>query len=194
MRRSSSCRALTFRGLTRRPVYTDMFDPQSALAEEHVELARAADVMLIAPASATTIARLAHGLADNMLALTALATTAPVVVAPAMDAQMWEHAATRANVATLRGRGVLFVGPEEGRLASGRMGAGRLASVDDIIGAVRVALGAKGDLAGTAHRRERRRHAGADRSRALRRQPLVGQDGLRASPRPRATAARSSRS
>ncbi len=140
--------ALTFRGLTRRPVYADMFDPQSTLAEEHVELARAADVMLIAPASATTIARLAHGLADNMLALTALATTAPVVVAPAMDAQMWEHAATRANVATLRGRGAVSVGPEEGRLASGRMGAGRLANADDIIGAVRVALGAKGALAG----------------------------------------------
>ena len=81
-------------------------------------------------------------------ALTALATTAPVLVAPAMDAQMWEHAATRANVATLRGRGVVFVGPEEGRLASGRMGAGRLANADDIIGAVRVALGAKGALAG----------------------------------------------
>ena len=140
--------ALTFRGLTRRPVYTDMFDPQSDLAEEHVELARAADVVLVAPASATTIARLAHGLADNMLALTALATTAPVVIAPAMDAQMWEHAATRANVATLRGRGVFFVGPDEGRLASGRMGAGRLSSADDIIGAVRVALGAKGALAG----------------------------------------------
>src|SRR5262245_58901487 len=114
--------ALTFRGLTRRAVYTNMFDPQSDLAEEHVELARDADVMLIAPASATTIARLAHGLADNMLALTALATTAPVVVAPAMDAQMWEHAATKANVATLRSRGVLFVGPDAGRLASGRFG------------------------------------------------------------------------
>ncbi|MHB8683961.1 MAG: flavoprotein, partial [Dehalococcoidia bacterium] len=104
---------LTFRALTQRPVYTDMFDPQSPIAEEHVELARAADAVLIAPASATTIARLAYGLADDMLALTALATTAPVLVAPAMDAQMWEHPATRANVATLRDRGVNVIGPDE---------------------------------------------------------------------------------
>ena len=75
--------------------------------------------MLIAPASATTIARLAHGMADDMVALTALATTAPVLVAPAMDAQMWAHAATQENVATLRDRGVIIVGPAEGRLASG---------------------------------------------------------------------------
>jgi phosphopantothenoylcysteine decarboxylase/phosphopantothenate--cysteine ligase len=104
--------------------------------------------MVVAPASATTIARLAHGLADNMLALTALATTAPLLVAPAMDHQMWEHAATRANVATLRARGVQIVGPGEGRLASGRMGMGRLVDVPHIIGALRQALGATGDLAG----------------------------------------------
>jgi phosphopantothenoylcysteine decarboxylase/phosphopantothenate--cysteine ligase len=140
--------SLTFRGLTGRPVFTDMFDPQSPLAEEHVALARAASAMLIAPASATTLARLAHGLADNMVALTALATTAPVLVAPAMDAQMWAHAATRASVSLLRERGVIFVGPAEGRLASGHTGAGRLAEADAILGALRQALGARGDLAG----------------------------------------------
>ncbi len=139
---------LTFRSLSLRPVYTDMFDPNSPLAEEHVELARAADAMVIAPASATTIARLAHGMADNMLALTALATTAPVLIAPAMDNQMWEHEATRANVDTLRARGVIFVGPGEGRLASGRMGRGRLVETEQIIGAVRQALGRGGDFAG----------------------------------------------
>jgi phosphopantothenoylcysteine decarboxylase/phosphopantothenate--cysteine ligase len=139
---------LTFRSLTGRPVFTDMFDPQSALAEEHVELARAAAAMLIAPASATTLARLAHGMADNMVALTALATTAPVVVAPAMDAQMWEHAATKANVALLRQRGVIFAGPAQGRLASGRMGLGRLIEAESVLGAVRQALGASGALAG----------------------------------------------
>jgi len=139
---------LTFRSLTLRPVFSDMFDPDSPLAEEHVELARAADAVLIAPASATTIARLAHGLADDMVALTALATTTPVLVAPAMDSQMWEHAATQANVATLRARGVIFVGPAEGRLASGRMGLGRLAETEQIVGALRQALGAAGDLAG----------------------------------------------
>lgn len=139
---------LTFRSLTARPVFTDMYDPQSPLAEEHVALARSCDALLIAPASATTLARLAHGLADNMVALTALATTAPVVVAPAMDAQMWEHAATRANCETLRARGVVFVGPAEGRLASGHIGLGRLAETEQILGALAQALGANGDLAG----------------------------------------------
>ena len=140
--------ALTFRSLTARPVFTDMYDPQSPLAEEHVELARGADALLIAPASATTLARLAHGLADDMIALTALATTAPVIVAPAMDAQMWAHAATQANIALLRERGVIFAGPVEGRLASGHIGLGRLLDTDGVLGALRLALGARGDLAG----------------------------------------------
>jgi phosphopantothenoylcysteine decarboxylase/phosphopantothenate--cysteine ligase len=94
------------------------------------------------------LARLAHGMADNMVALTALATTAPVVVAPAMDAQMWEHAATRANVELLRSRGVVFAGPAEGRLASGRMGFGRLVETEAMLGALRQAIGARGDFAG----------------------------------------------
>src|SRR5438552_7857844 len=81
---------LTFRSITRRFVYTDMFDIETPSAEAHVEVARAADVVLIAPTSATTIARIAHGLADDMLSLTVLATASPVVMAPAMDAQMWE--------------------------------------------------------------------------------------------------------
>ena len=139
---------LTFRALTQRPVYTDMFDPQSAIAEEHVTLARSADALLIAPASATTIARLAFGFADDMLALTALATTAPIVVAPAMDNQMWEHPATRANVATLRGRGAVICGPDTGRLASGQQGAGRLVETEVLLGALAQAIGARGDLRG----------------------------------------------
>src|SRR5206468_826817 len=112
----------------------------SPLAEEHVALGRAADALLIAPASATTMARLAHGLADDMLSLTALATTAPIVVAPAMDTHMWEHPATQANVALLRSRGVAFVGPAAGRLASGHIGLGRLADTDAVLGALRQAL------------------------------------------------------
>ena len=139
---------LTFRALTARPVYTNMYDPQSALAEEHVALARSCDAMIIAPASATTIARLAYGLADDMVALTALATRAPVIVAPAMDGQMWTHAATQENVAKLRERGVFIAGPAEGRLASGHSGQGRLLETDMLIGALRQALGANGDLAG----------------------------------------------
>lgn len=139
---------LTFRSLTLRPVFTDMFDPNSPMAEEHVALARAADAMLIAPASATTLARLAHGMADNMVALTALATKAPLLIAPAMDSQMWEHPATRANAAALRERGAIFVGPAEGRLASGTMGLGRMVETATLLGALRQALGASGDLAG----------------------------------------------
>ncbi|MBI5290059.1 MAG: bifunctional phosphopantothenoylcysteine decarboxylase/phosphopantothenate--cysteine ligase CoaBC [Chloroflexi bacterium] len=139
---------LSFRGLTGRPVFTNMYDPQSPLAEEHVMLARAADALLIAPASATTIARMAQGMADDMVALTYLATTAPVLVAPAMDGQMWAHDAVQANVATVRERGVTIVGPAEGRLASGHMGLGRLVETETLLGAVRAAIGAKGDYAG----------------------------------------------
>jgi phosphopantothenoylcysteine decarboxylase/phosphopantothenate--cysteine ligase len=139
---------LTFRGLTGRPVFTDMYNPQSELAEEHVALARTADLLLIAPASATTIARLAQGLADDMLALTALATTAPIVIAPAMDGQMWLHAATQANAELLRERSVIFAGPAEGRLASGHSGPGRLIETEQLLGAVRHAMGRDGDLAG----------------------------------------------
>ena len=139
---------LTMRSVTRRPVFVDMFDPASELAEEHVELARRADAVLVAPATATTIARLAHGLADDVVSLTVLATRAPVLVAPAMDYQMYENAATQANLATLRERGMTIVGPAEGRLASGRLGLGRLVDTDVLLGALRCVLGERGDLAG----------------------------------------------
>jgi phosphopantothenoylcysteine decarboxylase/phosphopantothenate--cysteine ligase len=139
---------LTLRSLTGRPVFLDMFDPSSELAEQHVEIARRSDAVIIAPASATTIAKLAHGIADDVVALTALATQAPVLVAPAMDNQMFEHAATQANLATLRGRGCHIIGPAEGRLASGRPGRGRLVETEVLIGALHWALGRSGDLAG----------------------------------------------
>ena len=139
---------LTMRSVTRRPVFVDMFDPASELAEEHVELARRADAVLVAPATATTIARLAHGLADDVVSLTVLATQAPVLVAPAMDSQMYENAATQANLAMLRERGMIIVGPAEGRLASGRLGPGRLVDTDVLLGALRRVLGQRGDLAG----------------------------------------------
>ena len=116
---------LTFRALTGRQPYVDIYR-DGAEGEAHVELARRADLLLIAPASATTMARLAHGLADDFVSLTALATEAPVLIAPAMDSQMWEHAATQANRALLEERGVEFLGPLAGRLASGRVGSGRL--------------------------------------------------------------------
>lgn len=138
---------LTFQSLTGRPVIVDMFVADEA--EAHVEVARRAHAVVIAPATADCLANLAHGQAPDMVSLTALATAAPVLVAPAMDSQMWEHPATRANVETLRARGVAFAGPREGRLASGRSGAGRLAEVPEILGALRALLGARdGDMRG----------------------------------------------
>jgi phosphopantothenoylcysteine decarboxylase/phosphopantothenate--cysteine ligase len=138
---------LTFQSLSGRDVVVDMFT--AAEPEAHVEVARRADALVIAPATADCIASLAHGQAGDMVALTALATTAPVLVAPAMDNQMWEHPATRENVETLRARGVSFVGPGEGRLASGRVGAGRLAETPEVLGALRAMLGERdGDLRG----------------------------------------------
>jgi len=139
---------ITFQSVTGRRAYHDMWDEASETAELHVVLARRADLMVIAPATATTIARMAHGLAEDLVSLTALAIRAPILVAPAMDSHMWEHAATQANVATLRSRGVSFVGPEEGRLASGQMGTGRMSEVPVLLGAVRNALGQGGDLTG----------------------------------------------
>lgn len=139
---------LALRSLTGRPVYLDMYDATSGLAEAHVALARRADAVLVAPVSATTLARLAHGSAEEMVSLTVLATRAPVLLAPAMDNQMWENAATVANVATLRAHGLAFVGPAVGRLASGHSGAGRLEESATILGALRQLLGRGGDLAG----------------------------------------------
>src|SRR5690606_21225316 len=108
-----------------------------------------ADVMLIAPATAALLARLATGLAEDFVSLTAIATTAPLLVAPAMDAQMWAHPAVQANVATLTERGTQFIGPVSGRLASGRAGVGRLVEPEHIVDEVRARLAREhGDLVG----------------------------------------------
>ena len=139
---------LTFRSLTHRPVITDMFDAQSADPLEHVEVARRADAVVIAPATAHVMAKLAHGLADDALSTIVLATTAPVLVAPAMEHHMWTNAATQANVAALRERGVTFAGPNEGRLASGAVGSGRLVETADILDALGGILSQDQDLLG----------------------------------------------
>ena len=139
---------LTFRSITHQDVVTDLFDIHSRQAIEHVALAKEADVLVIAPATAHTIAKLALGLADDPITVTALATSAPLVIAPAMDANMWHHPAVRANTNTLVTRGAMVIGPGEGRLASGLTGWGRLAETPEIIGAIATALGAHGDLAG----------------------------------------------
>ncbi len=139
---------LTFRSITHRPVVTDMFELASEYSVEHVALAERADVVLIAPATANTIAKIAAGIADEMVLSTVLATRAPVVLAPAMDVGMWDNAVTLDNVARLSGRGFIFVGPVEGRLASGLVGMGRLIENEDILGTVYSVLGRSGDLAG----------------------------------------------
>ena len=140
--------ALTFRSVIRGTVASDMFAADGP-AELHVQLGRRADLLLIAPATATTIAKLASGIGDSLVTLTALATTAPVLVAPAMDSLMYGNPATQANLETLRARGVTFIGPEEGRLASGASGTGRMSEPEAIVGAVRAVIGrAAGDLRG----------------------------------------------
>jgi phosphopantothenoylcysteine decarboxylase/phosphopantothenate--cysteine ligase len=125
-----------------------MFDPSTPFSIEHVSLAEIADALVIAPATANVIAKLAHGIADDLLTCTALATRAPILIAPAMHTAMWENPATLANVETLHERGVAFAGPAVGRLASGGHGAGRMASVDDILDEIGALLGRHGSLAG----------------------------------------------
>ncbi len=138
---------LTFRALTHRPVVTSMFELSSEFSVEHVALAEAADVVVLAPATANIIAKMAAGIADDMLTCTVLATEAPVIVAPAMNVNMWQNPITQENIAKLKARGITIVDPEYGRLASGRMGMGRLAEVSDIIGTIKQVLGRNGDLA-----------------------------------------------
>ncbi len=140
-------RPLVFKSLTGLDVVVDMF--AAAETEAHVEVARRASAMVIAPATANCLANLAHGATPDMVTLTALATTAPLVIAPAMDNQMWEHPATQDNVRVLRERGAEVVGPAVGRLATGREGPGRLAEPVEVIGALRSVLGKRdGDLSG----------------------------------------------
>ena len=123
---------LTLQTLSKHPVTTDVFDEQEGWCPGHIELADRADLLLIAPASAAALARLACGLADDAITCIALATRAPVLIAPAMNGKMWLHPATLQNTETLRTRGVHFIGPDEGLLACGYEGAGRLWPVDDI--------------------------------------------------------------
>lgn len=140
--------ALTFRTLSGRPVLSSLFDPQSEEAVEHVALAERADVFVVAPATANLLAKAAHGIADDFLTTLLLATRCPVLMAPAMDGGMWDHAAVQANVATLRERGVTVLEPEAGALASGLSGRGRLPEVPTLVEAVERALTPQRDLAG----------------------------------------------
>jgi len=125
---------LTLATLSRNPVLRDLSEEQEGgWKPGHIELADRADLLLVAPASADSIARLANGFADDALGAVALATRAPLLIAPAMNGKMWEHPATRANTEMLKSRGAAFVGPAEGMLACGYEGTGRLADVAEIV-------------------------------------------------------------
>ena len=123
---------LTFQTLSRNPVMTNVFEDAPGWKPGHIDLADRADLLLVAPATANIIAELAQGLAGNPIGEIALATLAPVLIAPAMNGKMWLHAATQENVNRLRARGVEFIGPEEGLLACGYEGLGRLWNVEEI--------------------------------------------------------------
>src|SRR5438067_8865639 len=123
---------LTLQTLSKNPVTTSFFDEKENWRPGHIELADRANLVLIAPATANIIAELAHGLAGHPLAAIALATRAPILIAPAMNGKMWQHPATIENVEKLKARGIDFIGPEEGLLACGYEGLGRLWKVNDI--------------------------------------------------------------
>lgn len=129
---------LTLQALSGNEVRTDLFDQQAERAMGHIELARWADYIIVAPASANCLAKFAHGLADDLLSTLYLVADVPVIVCPAMNRSMWSHAATRHNCDTLRQRGVMLVGPEEGSQACGEYGFGRLSDTDAIMNALRL--------------------------------------------------------
>lgn len=139
---------LTFQSVTGQKAYVeaDMWGAQGHV--QHIGLGKAADLLVIAPASANTLAKLAHGLADNLLTVTALAATCPLILAPAMDGGMFSHPATQANLQVLRQRGAVILGPAEGHLASGLSGVGRMQEVPELVGHIRLALTRHGCLEG----------------------------------------------
>src|SRR3954449_1347450 len=140
--------AVTFEAITRRHVITDQFETGMNADIEHIALASTIDLLLIAPATANIIGKLAHGIADDFLTTLYLATRAPVLLAPAMNTNMLEHAAVQANLATLASRGVRFVDPGEGFLACGWIGKGRLAEPESIVDAAEAMLRPSGSLLG----------------------------------------------
>ncbi|MEI2270262.1 bifunctional phosphopantothenoylcysteine decarboxylase/phosphopantothenate--cysteine ligase CoaBC [Microbacterium sp. No. 7] len=130
----------TWEAISRHPVTTSVHDDVAEV--RHVALGTQADLVIVAPATANTLAKMAAGISDNLLGVTLLATTAPVVVAPAMHTAMWDHAATQANISTLRSRGVHIVGPADGPLTGGDSGPGRMVEPDEIVAAALAAAGA----------------------------------------------------
>jgi len=139
---------LTFQSVTGRRAYTDKDLWGNEAHVLHVSFGKTADILVIAPCTADTITKLARGIADNLLTVTALAAQCPLVVAPAMDGGMFDHPATQENIAILKQRGAFIIGPAEGHLASGLTGAGRMVEPAEVLGQIRIALGKNGRLAG----------------------------------------------
>jgi phosphopantothenoylcysteine decarboxylase / phosphopantothenate---cysteine ligase len=140
-------RPLTFSALSHRPVYTDLWEPSGRAAAHHIELGASADLLVVVPATANTIARLAHGLADDLLTTTALSSTAPLLIVPAMEQHMYQHPATQANLLLLAERGAVIIPPDAGHLASGEIGVGRLPETATLMASIQKLLGQHGDLA-----------------------------------------------
>lgn len=128
--------APSFQAVSGRPVRSALWDEAAEAAMGHIELARWAEQIVVAPATANTIAKLAHGFADDLVSTLCLATTAPITIAPAMNLRMWAHPATQANIATLRARGVVLIGPDDGAQACGEFGPGRLREPEAIVAAL----------------------------------------------------------
>ncbi len=129
---------LTFQSVTGRKAFTDLWSDEAHVI--HVGLGESADLLVIAPTTANTMAKIAHGLADDLLSVTVLAARCPILIAPAMDGGMYAHPATQSNEKTLRGRGIIFVGPAEGRMASGLVGKGRMVEPQELLGHIRYTL------------------------------------------------------
>lgn len=129
-------RPLTFQTLSRNPVYIDQFSPPTSWKPEHISLAESADMVIVAPATANVIAKMRHGIADDLLTATLLATKAPIVIAPAMNTGMWDNPATQDNLAALRARGIKVIEPGDGDLACGMTGKGRMMEPDRIFEAL----------------------------------------------------------
>ena len=134
---------LTFRTLSRNPVVTDVFEKVEEWQPRHVSLADLADVLVIAPCTANVAAKLAHGIADDALTATALACKAPLIIAPAMNENMWNHPATQENISVLKSRGAEIIDVEQGELANGQKGVGRMASVETILAVLKKAINTK---------------------------------------------------
>ena len=139
---------LAFKSITHRDVVTNMYDINSEFAINHVGLAESADIIVIAPATANTIAKISNGISDDSLTTTVLAAKCPIVVAPAMDGNMFDNPATQNNIAMLISRGIFVSGPEYGRLASGLIGNGRMTSPEILVDIITMNLGSTGDLSG----------------------------------------------